>query len=306
MLMQAEPIYEAYKSVCAEGETPIDLALCLREGRTRFAPAPGEAVGFAFPVYYGGLPSVVAEFLRRKGFAVDRDVGRSSFKIDVAVRDAKDPSRYVAGIECDGEAYAAQPTAQDRDLNRTGVLRGLGWRMIRVWSADWALDRARAEERLLDELENARAGIDAPVYDPWKDPDVTAVAKPPEDAAKSEYRTWSSKTPRDKARFADQASRARLEKDARSVVKAEGPVCEAVLTGAGSSATLLMIYTRSDYRRQGMAKNLIGAASALLRERGVNTMYTHIFRRNVPQVALMRRLNGAFVRKVTALPGIDL
>ena len=84
------------------------------------------------------------------------------------------------------------------------------------------------------------------------------------------------------------------------------PICEAVFTGAGSSATLLMIYTRSDYRRQGMAKNLIGAASSLLRERGVNTMYTHIFRRNVPQVALMRRLNGAFVRTVTALPGIDL
>ena len=179
---------------------------------------------------------VVAEFLRRKGFAVDRDVGRSSFKIDVAVRDAKDPSRYVAGIECDGEAYAAQPTAQDRDLNRTGVLRGLGWRMIRVWSADWALDRARAEERLLDELENARAGIDAPVYDPWKDPDVTAVAKPHEDAEKSEYRTWSSKAPRDKARFADQTSRARLEKDARSVVKAEGPVCDAVLRERIASA----------------------------------------------------------------------
>lgn len=84
------------------------------------------------------------------------------------------------------------------------------------------------------------------------------------------------------------------------------PICETVLTGAGSSATLLMIYTRSDYRRQGMAKNLLGAASALLRERGVNIMYTHIFRRNVPQVALMRRLNGAFVRTVTALPGIDL
>ena len=84
------------------------------------------------------------------------------------------------------------------------------------------------------------------------------------------------------------------------------PICETVLTGAGSSATLLMIYTRSDYRRQGMAKNLLGAASALLRERGVNTMYPPIFRRNVPQVALLRRLSGAFVRTVTALPGIDL
>ena len=84
------------------------------------------------------------------------------------------------------------------------------------------------------------------------------------------------------------------------------PACECVITGAGANATLLMIYTRSDCRRQGMAKNLIGAASALLRERGVNTMYTHIFRRNVPQVALLRRLNGSFVRTVTALPGMDL
>lgn len=84
------------------------------------------------------------------------------------------------------------------------------------------------------------------------------------------------------------------------------PVCETVLTGAGASATLLMIYTRSDFRRQGMAKNLIGAASALLRERGVTTLYTHIFRRNAPQVGLMRHLNASFVRTVTALPGLDL
>ena len=84
------------------------------------------------------------------------------------------------------------------------------------------------------------------------------------------------------------------------------PICETIVTGTGPTATLLMIYTKSDSRRQGMAKNLLGAASALLRERGVITMYTHIFRRNVPQVNLMRRLNGTFVRTVTALPGIDL
>ena len=84
------------------------------------------------------------------------------------------------------------------------------------------------------------------------------------------------------------------------------PVCETILTGTGPIATLLMIYTKSDCRRQGMAKNLLGAASALLRERGVITMYTHIFRRNAPQVNLMRRLNGTFVRTVTALPGLDL
>lgn len=84
------------------------------------------------------------------------------------------------------------------------------------------------------------------------------------------------------------------------------PICETIITGAGTNATLLMIYTRSDFRRQGLAKQLLGAASALLKERGVTMIYTHIFRRNQPQVALMKRLNGTFVRTVTALPGMDL
>ena len=84
------------------------------------------------------------------------------------------------------------------------------------------------------------------------------------------------------------------------------PVCETIITGTGAAATLLMVYTRSDFRRQGMAKNLIGAACAILRDRGVRVVYAHIFRRNVPQRGLMRHLGGAFVRTVTALPGMDL
>jgi len=84
------------------------------------------------------------------------------------------------------------------------------------------------------------------------------------------------------------------------------PVCEAVFSGTGVNATLLMIYTRSDFRRQGLAKQLLGAAGYLLKERGVVNMYTRIFRRNAPQVALMKKLGGTFVRTVTALPGMDL
>jgi len=84
------------------------------------------------------------------------------------------------------------------------------------------------------------------------------------------------------------------------------PVCEAVFSGTGVNATLLMIYTRSDFRRQGLAKQLLGAAGYLLKERGVVNMYTRIFRRNAPQVALMKRLGGTFVRTITSLPGMDL
>lgn len=95
---------------------------------------------------------VVAEFLESKGYAVDRNVGRSGLRIDIAVRDPENPSRHILGIECDGPSYARQKTAQDRDVNRIGVLAGLGWKMVRVWSVDWALDRARAESALLTRL----------------------------------------------------------------------------------------------------------------------------------------------------------
>ena len=84
------------------------------------------------------------------------------------------------------------------------------------------------------------------------------------------------------------------------------PICETIITGTGPAATLLMIYTRSEYRRQGMAKQLIAAASSLLQQRGVTVMYTHVFRRSAAQMALMRHLNASVVRTVTALPGLDL
>ena len=105
----------------------------------------------------GGFGDVVAAFLKGKGYVVDRNVGRSGFRIDIAVRDPDAPGKYLMGIECDGPSYAGQRTAQDRDVNRVGVLNGLGWHTCRVWSVDWAFDRRRAEERLLQQLESARS-----------------------------------------------------------------------------------------------------------------------------------------------------
>lgn len=84
------------------------------------------------------------------------------------------------------------------------------------------------------------------------------------------------------------------------------PVAECVITGAGTNVTLLMIYTKAEYRRQGMAIQLLESAFNLLRERGVTQVYTHIFRRHVPQVKLIQHFGGSFLRTVNALPGIDL
>ena len=83
-------------------------------------------------------------------------------------------------------------------------------------------------------------------------------------------------------------------------------VCEAMFTGAGETATLLSIYTVPQFRNQRLASQLIEAACVHLREQGVSMIYTHIFKRNVPQTGLIRHLKGQFVRSVNYLPGINM
>ena len=56
--------YQAALALCAPGEEPLDLAKCLREGKRSFHLCPGEALGLVCPVYYGGLPSAVLDFIR--------------------------------------------------------------------------------------------------------------------------------------------------------------------------------------------------------------------------------------------------
>ena len=84
------------------------------------------------------------------------------------------------------------------------------------------------------------------------------------------------------------------------------PACEAVFTGVGQTATLLNIYTVPEFRRQRLASQLIEAVCVHLRDQGVAIMYTHIFKRNTPQMALMQHLKGQFIRTVNCLPGINM
>jgi hypothetical protein len=62
------------------------------------------------------------------------------------------PGRYLAGVECDGATYHRSATARDRDRLRENVLRGLGWKIHRVWSTDWWQDADRALDRLHNDL----------------------------------------------------------------------------------------------------------------------------------------------------------
>lgn len=87
-----------------------------------------------------GFVEAVAEALSKRGHRVRRAVGTSEYRIDLAVEDPTDPERFILGIECDSENYRNARTTRAREHLRSEVLAGLGWRLLRIWSADWLRD----------------------------------------------------------------------------------------------------------------------------------------------------------------------
>jgi very-short-patch-repair endonuclease len=91
--------------------------------------------------------------LRRRGWTVVPQVGVSKFRIDLGVVHPDRPGDYLVGVECDGASYHSAATARDRDKVRAAILESLGWKLVRIWSTDWWIDKERAADRLHAEIE---------------------------------------------------------------------------------------------------------------------------------------------------------
>ncbi len=90
----------------------------------------------------------LASDLKALGWNCHTHVGVSDYRIDIAVEHPDDPETILAGIATDGYSYVAANTARDRDVLRHSVLRGLGWRLLRVWAIDWWRDPVACVQKL--------------------------------------------------------------------------------------------------------------------------------------------------------------
>ncbi len=90
----------------------------------------------------------IAAALEAKGYVVKTNVGRSQFKVDVAVGDANVPGVYKLGILLDGISYRDTHTTRDREIVQPSVLESLNWQIMRVWSVDWYNNPERVISRI--------------------------------------------------------------------------------------------------------------------------------------------------------------
>lgn len=94
----------------------------------------------------------IALELSKLGYAVSKNIGRSKFRVDVAVEGNNNSSDYILAILLDGETYRDTHTTRDREVVQPSVLKNLGWKVMRVWSVDWYNNKERVLSRIVEKL----------------------------------------------------------------------------------------------------------------------------------------------------------
>ncbi len=165
----------------------------------------GSVGGFESP-----FEEAVAVQLEKRGWIVVPQIGISGFRIDLGIRHPDLAGAYLAGIECDGARYHESATARDRDKVREQVLRGLGWKILRVWSTDWWYDSARCADRLsadldalLAEARSRQAGVDEAPVTHWDMGHDVEPDLPPDEGAGSETPPDEAASPSPEADLGD-------------------------------------------------------------------------------------------------------
>ena len=128
------------------------------------ATEDNESDGEAEPA--GRFQKSVADKISTKGYMVAESPGWGTGTVDLAISDPDHPGRYILGIECDGPSYNSARSARDRDRLRHQVLEGLGWRLHRAWSPEWASNPQRELERVMASIAAYEAPISAAVPEP--------------------------------------------------------------------------------------------------------------------------------------------
>lgn len=101
--------------------------------------------------------------LRKDGYKANLNVGSSEYHLDIGIVDPKDEGKYCLGILLDGENYCASELARDRNVLQPSVLKGLGWKLHRVWTLDWFDTEDKEYEKIVAAIEKSLSD------EPWEE-----------------------------------------------------------------------------------------------------------------------------------------
>ena len=181
----------------------------------------------------------IAEALKELGYEVRCNIGSSQYKVDMGIVNPRDPETYLLGILLDGENCRAAATARDRFVLQPGVLEGLGWSVLRIWTLDWLDDPEyvleqirRAVQKALDEQERSQDGKEGRTAGnilPAVCPEFERVEEEPESSALRGYQTAELLSLGTAEQFYLPGSAGRIAAAAETILMKEAPISRKAL-----------------------------------------------------------------------------
>ena len=105
---------------------------------------------------FTGIADDICARLSALGYETSRMVGKSGFNVDIGVVSKDEPGKYCLGILIDGAGLESNDNAASREISQPGVLRGLGWNIVRVWSIEWWEDPEAVMAEIVAAMENGK------------------------------------------------------------------------------------------------------------------------------------------------------
>jgi hypothetical protein len=134
--------YLAYVRAISEGQPDVAAALLQAQQADDSYEAPTNLIADA-----------LTERLRAHGYHVERDLGDTAYKIDLALKRHPDDVAYLLGIEVEGSYYFSGASSKEREVYRPNLLQQRGWTRYRVWARNWWRDAEGELTRILSLLE---------------------------------------------------------------------------------------------------------------------------------------------------------
>ena len=92
----------------------------------------------------------VAQELTALGYDCRRDVGASNFKIDVAIVDPKNKSKFILGIIMDA---STKSSVKDRNVLQIRTLKRSNWNILRLYTVNYFNNPKREIKKIKDQLD---------------------------------------------------------------------------------------------------------------------------------------------------------
>lgn len=173
---------------------------------------------------------LIAKEIEALGYKTKCNIGTSEYRIDIGVVNPDNEGTYILGIMCDSKKHVVSSTARDRHISQPGVLRGLGWNIMHIYSLDWLDDKSKVLNKVLEAIKNAIENKGMVAEEKKAEPIVFETIKEPKVEYKfTKYKEYEPKNLGTSEDFHKEGSQKKILNILEKAIECEAPISQKLL-----------------------------------------------------------------------------